>query len=658
MIDTIYWLAIAAGVVVNFTALTLLTLRYIPFTAIARATGIILVCLALFSLEHFVGLGELYPIFLPLTALSLCVIWLERARFLDENFRTAELVFLCALLFGALWRLTSPDIVEDNDRLSDFHLVSNYLSGERLPPVDNWLPYQRLNYYYAFQHYSAALLGRLFGLGPGASFNLAAVILGALVLALAWEFLTILRVRFGLKVLSIAALAIGGTGISPLFHLITSPFPSGFFHGASAYHDVLYNSRFVGWFETTVASDAWRALFGETQRSFLLPIETFGHQYVLGGYHAVLSGFLLLFLALTIIVALPQSSKTARARLEFLLGLSLPLTLCSNAWVLPLQAALIGSWKIWDRRVSGHWELLFLASGVAVGVFVLLPFIAGLASAADYLRPELVTLNERAPIAQFLIVFWPLIVLAVAVPLAGQARSLAGFLASLFLGLLVFAELFNFFDGAYSGEFARFNAALKWWGWIFTGGVFAISAFLLASDRRAVRVIVATTLILISVFALDTGRIFAFRGLSGKIDGSRFYAQDLSNGRMMDYLANAPRGIVLEKVYEERPIDTGIYGSFAVKPSLVGVPWILNVWKRNLTELPGLIAEIKSFYAGSLKQAARFLAGHNVRYVVWSVRESRDLDTWRTIDDQIGSDFRWLEFSRAPDAHIGLWIRR
>ena len=134
-------------------------------------------------------------------------------------------MFLCALLFGAMWRLTTPDIVEDNDRLSDFHLVSNYLLGERLPPIDNWLPHQRLNYYYAFQHYSAALLGRLFGLGPGVAFNLAAVILGALVLALAWEFLTILRVRFGLKLLSVAALAIGGTGISPLFHLITSTFP-------------------------------------------------------------------------------------------------------------------------------------------------------------------------------------------------------------------------------------------------------------------------------------------------------------------------------------------------------------------------------------------------------------------------------------------------
>jgi hypothetical protein len=603
-------------------------------------------------------LGQLYPLFLPLTALSLFVIWLERARFLDENFRAAELVFLCALLFGALWRLTTPDIVEDNDRLSDFHLVSNYLSGERLPPIDNWLPYQRLNYYYAFQHYAAALLGRLFGLGPGASLNFAAVILSALVLALAWEFLTILRVRFGLKLLSVAALAIGGIGVSPLFHLTTSPFPSGFLHGASAYHDVLYNSRFVGWFETPVASDVWRSLFGETQRSFLLPIETFGYQYVLGGYHAVLSGFLLLFLALTIIVALPHSSREVRARLEFLLGLSLPLTLCSNAWAFPLQAALIGSWTIWDRRVSGRWDLLFLASGVAIGVLVLLPYLAGLGAAVTYLRPQLVTVNERAPIAQFLMVFWPLIMLAVTVPIAGLTRSLAGFLAALFLGLLVFTELFNFYDGGYSGEFSRFNATLKWWGWIFTGGVFAISAFLLASNRRAVRSVAAITLVLISLFAVDTGRVFAFRGFGGNIDGSRFYAQDPSNARMIDYLANAPRGIVLEKVYEERPIDTGIYGSFAVKPSLVGVPWILNVWRRDLTELPGLIAEIKSFYAGRHAQAARFLSDHNVRYVVWSTRESRDIDTWKKIADQIGSDFRWLEFSRYPDAHIGLWIRR
>jgi len=148
--------------------------------------------------------------------LSLFVIWSERAWFSDEAFRTSEVVFLCALLYGALWRLSFPEVVEDNDRLADLHRVANYLAGAKLRPIDYWLPYQRLNYYYTFRHYSAALLGRLFGLGPGESFTLAPIILPALVLGLAWEFLTLVRVRLWAKLLSIAALAIGGTGISRL----------------------------------------------------------------------------------------------------------------------------------------------------------------------------------------------------------------------------------------------------------------------------------------------------------------------------------------------------------------------------------------------------------------------------------------------------------
>jgi hypothetical protein len=60
------------------------------FPGTARATGIIGVCLLFFSLEHFVGLGSLYPLFLPLTALSLFVIWTERAWFSDETSRTSE----------------------------------------------------------------------------------------------------------------------------------------------------------------------------------------------------------------------------------------------------------------------------------------------------------------------------------------------------------------------------------------------------------------------------------------------------------------------------------------------------------------------------------------------------------------------------------------
>ena len=163
MIGAIYLLGIVVAILVNISALTLIVLRYIPFPATARVTGILIVCLALFrssissDLQAYSGLS--------LTAVSLYVIWHE--RLLDEVFRTSEIVFLCALLYGAVWRLAFPEIGEDNDRLPDFHLVSNYLSGARLPPLDYRPPNLRLDYYYTFQHYSAALLGRTFGLAPG-----------------------------------------------------------------------------------------------------------------------------------------------------------------------------------------------------------------------------------------------------------------------------------------------------------------------------------------------------------------------------------------------------------------------------------------------------------------------------------------------------------
>jgi hypothetical protein len=658
LIGVIYWIGIVAAVLLNVAALTLLAHRFIPFPAAARAAGIVIICLTLFSLEHFVGLGTLHAAGLPLTALSLYVIWHERARFLDSAFKGDQIAFLCAFLYGAVWRLSSPQIVEHNDRLTDFHLVSNYLSGSRLPPLDYWLPYQNLDYYYTFQHYSAALLGRLFGLGPGASFNLAAVLLAALVLALAWEFLTILRVRFSLRLLSIAALAIGGIGVSPLFHLITIP-PQNFIGSGPAEDAVFHNSRFVGWFETSVASDAWRALFGDaTPRAILLPIETFGYQYPLGGYHAVLSGFLLQFMALTIFVTHPLTSMKIRARLDFVAGLTVPLTLCASAWMLPLQAVLVGAWKMWTRRASGQWDLSYLMAGAGVGVLLLLPFLAGLAAATGQVELQLVRASQRAPFVQFLIVFWPLIVLALAVPLAGQVKPLTGFLAAVFLALLACSELFNAFDGGNKGEMLRFNSALKWWGWIFTSGVFSISACLFASNRFAVRLLAAIVLVLVSALVFDSGRLLASRSFSGKIDGSGFYAKYRANGRMIQYLAQAPRGIVLEKLYDERPVDTGIYGSFAQKPSLVGIPWVLRVWKRNLTELPKLLSEINTFYAGDHPQAARFLLDHNVRYVVWSARERKDVDTWQKIAKSIDSDYRWIEFSNRRGPHIGLWIRR
>ncbi len=657
----LFFLALSAIVYLNIAGLTLAAGRFLPAGAIARAAGLIGVCAGLFFIEHFVGLGPLQWTLPFLTAASVYVLWRRRAFLCRKETLHGEAVFIIAFLYSLGWKIAFPQVVELYDRLSDLHLVANYMAGSKLPPADMWLPWQRLDYYYAFQQYGAALLGRIAGLDVGAAFNIGAALLSALVIALAWDFLESFALKPASRLLAIVCFAVGGTGISPLYHLIVASPATGFLSTEGAKEAVLHNSRFIGWFENSVASDLWRSLSASsTQRGLQLPIETFGQQFPVGGFHAPLSGFLFLLLALAVMARLALRPANDRPQLEFLLGLSVPMTICSNAWVFPLQAILAGSWKLWDIGSAPLRELRYCLAGLAAGMVLILPFLAGFALDGHPIRLVRVLADQHSPWAQFLVVHWPLILVAILAPLAGRYRGLALRFAAIFIPLLIATELLNAFDGAYGGEFIRFNPALKWWGWIFSGGFFAISTCLLASERRLVRWAGIGSLLLVSTFAADLAAYLVFqpKPYVAQLDGEGFYTADLANARMMTFLKNAEDGLVLENVYDERPKDTGIYGSFSGKPDLLGVPWILQVLNSRLTELPSLESNISQFFRGTHPAPLDFLTGYHIRYVVWSVRESTDMADWMKIDHAIGSDYAWMEFSSTAERHVGVWVRR
>ena len=67
-------------------------------------------------------------------------------------------------------------------------------------------------------------------------------------------------------------------------------------------------------------------------------------------------------------------------------------------------------------RCNAHWYLVgkfgtasmargivLSGGGVATGGFLLLPFLAGLAASTGHMDQQLVALNDRAPLAQFLL---------------------------------------------------------------------------------------------------------------------------------------------------------------------------------------------------------------------------------------------------------------
>lgn len=101
----LYFLVLFGIVYLNLAALTVLAGRFLPARAIARAAAVIGVCAVMFFIEHFVGLGSLHWLLLPLTALSCFVLWRYRAEFRQRSTIVGEAVFLIAVAYGLVWKL-------------------------------------------------------------------------------------------------------------------------------------------------------------------------------------------------------------------------------------------------------------------------------------------------------------------------------------------------------------------------------------------------------------------------------------------------------------------------------------------------------------------------------------------------------------------------
>lgn len=660
----LYVLGLGLATWLLLASLTLVALRWLPLPGLARAVALLALTTLLFALEHGVGLGSLLPV-LPLAlAAAAGFLWVRGRRLgYPSGFVAGEAVFLAALVYGALWRHFFPGIVDVLDQISDFGLIAAYLRGETLPPVDPWLPAQQLDYYYGFQHYAAALFGRLFGAGPGYVFNGAPVVLAAVVVALAWDFLRAFPLRTWQRLLVLAVFVLGGTGLAPFFHLLVEPSQLD-----GPWSELIASSRFVGWFGAEQASALGQWLLGSNPaaKPLWLPIETFGFQYLIGGYHAPLSGFLLLVLALTAMAWIERLPER-RPLLEFILGASTTLTLACHAWIFPLHALLVGGWKLWDlaRRPPGDWrvlprELTWLAAGAFAVLLLLLPYLAGLADHGKGLSLDTVRAKQRTPLWQFLLLFWPLFALSALALLGRPRRALAALVVCVFLPLLVGFEFVTAADPAFRGNHLRFNPALKWWGWIFTGLLLAGAAAALAARQRWVRAATVVVLLAVGSYAVDVVRWWGAldRSLAGQWDGLAIYGDDPAQRRVIEVLAAAPQGTVLQALYDERPIDSGIYAGFALQRSVLGVPWILRGWRDGLTDVPALAAEVQSFYAGTHPAPLDFLRATDARYVLWMRREEKARpEVWATLQAALAPAYVWLEYSGEPGTHVGLWRR-
>ena len=224
---------------VNLWGLMLIAGLYWRNRWFALAAGPILAVTAVYAIECHHGLGPSLPgLELFSTLLSAALItaasipweprwlggrWTARVRDWRAEFAPRRLVgcfgvFAAVFLYAMSWRFIYPDIDGSSEKIADFSYICSYYTGATLPVPDAWFSPYLSTQYYSFQHYGAALMGRVLLIPTGSAYNIAYCLLIALGgTAFAGSVIMVAR-KAWTRTAVIACFVIGGTGMTILDH--------------------------------------------------------------------------------------------------------------------------------------------------------------------------------------------------------------------------------------------------------------------------------------------------------------------------------------------------------------------------------------------------------------------------------------------------------
>ena len=646
-------LAIAA-LWINLMGAGLLAMRYVGSYVIARITGALAICLVCFCLEHFFGFGPHLRV-LPFTlGGSLWLIW--RNRELVRANLAMEGMFALGFFYCLLWRYCFPDIDWSEDKMPNFGLIEAYMRGTRLPAPDLWLYPFPMNCYYSFQHYAAALLGRLVGIGPGVTYHLAFCTMVGFITQLAGSCISRFCAWRPGQWLVLLSLLLGGCGIAVTAHLLVK----------EAYMIDLV--RFVG---GSIVRNQLTPLGQQVSHLMTtpgveprdLPMEPFSYFLTKGDFHPPLAGFLLLALAAALIAAQETGASGARRAVNHgLLAATMPLALISNAWVVPLQALLVLSYfgfcMLRGERRCWRPAAVGLAAVIALAYPFLLEFTQQpIGNNAAIGRTAAI---DHTPLLGWLIIFWPVVGILLLAPLNRERRGLALYLLVVWVVALAGTECFYNHD-LYGGSEARFNSTLKWWQWVYAGIVLTSGALNLGSRSRLCRY--GTLLLLLPGlgFTYDLGRQFWLvpQDARGRLAGTAWLDRDIVVRDIIVELRSRPDGVTLESGLIMANSESPAVSLFSDKQSLLGWPWLEEAWRGPFLEVQERLDLLNHFYAGDMVDPLSWLLHNNVRYILWLPRDNGEKNAhFKPIMDQIKSRYYWHHcYGNDQDFAVGFWER-
>jgi uncharacterized membrane protein len=300
-----------------------------------------------------------------------------------------------------------------------------------------------------------------------------------------------------------------------------------------------------------------------------------------------------------------------------------------------------------------------LFGGAAFAGILLFPFIARFAPHADALHNalRLVPLGLHTPTAAGLLVFYPLLVVLALNAFFGERSKESSAFCMIWLVLLAISE-FVFIDDLYGGKFERFNTALKWWAWIYSGALLTVGAINLRSASRVCRWGTAAVLLLISSYGVDlyANLVYVPKPHLGQLDGAGWIRDDAAQRGILDFLKAQPQSIVLQRMADRAYIAAPALVMFSGQTALLGWANHEDTWRGYPIYVDHRLDAINRFYKGDLPDAEHWLVQNQVKYILW-LKDENDAPegTFEKIDQQIRERYLWNDYSVQSTVRVGLW---
>ncbi len=646
----------------------------------ALAAGPILGVTFIYAIECHHGLGRTLPgLGLFSTLLSAVLItasffawepaWLEggwlalvrawRSEFAPRRLVGCFAVFALVFLYALSWRFMYPNIDGSSEKIADLSYIASYYSGTTLPVQDAWFSPYPSTQYYSFQHYGAALMGRILLLPTGSAYNIGYCLLVALGGSAFAGAVCMVARRTWTRAAVIACFVIGGTGMTIIDHYTdnsVNPWTTMRFIGSAQMDKAplgtwlkAYNNKFP--------------IVSDNNYPMELPAEIYSYVVFLGDYHAPLSGYYLLGLCA---MGMLLWTRTRQLRYATISGATLTWTLLANTWVLPLQGLLVVLWLGVNWRdlrrlapaVAGGAAVVWLAAWVYLSAFT--------AAASGYdTAVRLVPWVEHTPPLLFVLLFLPTIAFIILGFVSGNLQGRR--LALLWLVLLVFTEFF-YVDDEYSGHYDRFNTTLKWWPWVMAGTLMTLAPFVLEQARRRwVRVAGFVFCLYPCFYAYDLWlpMYWGPKDSAGKIEGTNYLTKEEFPRLMLGRLKIEKPGVLIE-----RPDDKGAFTDSAVIPLFAGQQMWLGwwghelLWRENREDVRRRHDRLMLFYSGGIDgtgnaSAGKWLLSQGIDYVLW-YRPGDTPELWEKINKQVAPEYVWtdiLTYQNEDGRRVGLWRR-